>query len=99
MSGRPPFPLGHTRRDCAVTPSSTTAAPQALLVSDRRPENAHALWAAILCPGCARLFTPARPNQRHCTASCRAQASRTAETVRRWQVLERLDPGDPGRAE
>lgn len=54
---------------------------------------------AIGCPGCGQLFTPKRPNQRHCRAACRKLAERKAAAARQATILERLDPGDPGRAE
>jgi len=69
------------------------------LTPNRRPESARALLAAIQCPGYARMFTPSRLNQRHCTPSCRAQASRIIAVARRERLLEQLDPGDRGRAE
>ncbi len=54
---------------------------------------------ALPCLGCGRLFTPRRVGQRHCSARCRATASRQREADRLTDLLERLRPDDAGRPE
>jgi hypothetical protein len=66
---------------------------------DRGPRTVRTLSNGILCPGCGRTFTPTRPNHRHCKPACRKRAERKIEEQRRLALLERLDPGDPGRPE
>jgi len=64
-----------------------------------RGQSVRTLSSSILCLGCNRAFTPARPNQRHCQAACRKRAARNDEAQRRQALLDRLDPCDPGRPE
>jgi hypothetical protein len=66
---------------------------------DRASESVRTLSTGGLCAGCGGAFVLARPDQRHCRPSCRRLAARNAEAERRRKLLERLDPGDPGRAE
>lgn len=38
------------------------------------PQKRSKAFAGATCPGCGELFTPTRPNQRHCRPSCRRRA-------------------------
>lgn len=66
---------------------------------DRPSEGVRTLSMGIQCAGCGVTFTPHRTNQRHCRPACRKLAERKAEASRRRDLLDRLDPGDPGRPE
>jgi len=72
---------------------------EASVMSDRSSGSARALSTGILCEGCGRQFIPSRHDQRCCRRACRAAASRNRREQRLADVLERLDPVDPGRPE
>lgn len=61
----------------------------------RLQESVRTLSIGILCPGCERRFTPARPNQVHCRPSCRAAAFRRRDETRRGKLFEETDLGRP----
>ena len=70
------------------TPTRTP--PQASSSERRSAQSARAPLEAIPCQGCRRIFTPRRPNQRHCSGRCRAAASRHRDVRRLRCLLERL---------
>jgi hypothetical protein len=87
--------------------------PVSLAAHETRARGARAPLAPILCAGCHRSFVPGRIQQRHCSAGCRARASRSrvaeanhteiarlrGEVRRLRELLERLRPDDPRRSE
>jgi uncharacterized OB-fold protein len=76
-----------------------TPDPQVAPTEEVAGERARTRLGSIPCQGCGRAFTPQRPWQRHCSARCRAAASRRREIDRLTDLLERLRPDDPGRPE
>ena len=55
--------------------------------------------SSAICDGCGERFHPTRPWHRTCSAACRKAAYRQQVKQRRAELLERLLPSDPGRAE
>ena len=62
-------------------------------------QKAHVRFAPRVCEGCGQQFVPEREAQRHHNSACRAAASPQRKSVRMIALLDRLDPGDPGRPE
>ena len=73
--------------------------PEPVARHDVASETARAVSRGVSCPGCGTLLTPSRPNQRHCSDRCRAEASRRRKEDRLPEWLRRALPDDPGRAE
>lgn len=53
----------------------------------------------IPCEGCGGVFVPRRASQRYCGPACRPLAQRRRAANRLRELLERVLPDDPGRAE
>ena len=77
----------------------TRSTPQVVPPEERAAASVRTLTRGIPCEGCGTQFTPWRTSQRFCRPACRPLAQRRREAERLPEVLGRLLPNDPGRAE
>ena len=74
-------------------------ASQAVASDQRAGESVRTPARAISCEGCGALFTSRRLFQRFCRPACRPLAQRHRKAEQQAELLARLLPDDPGRAE
>ncbi len=75
------------------------AGPQVALEEEVAGESVRTPPRGMSCEGCSELFVPGRASQRYCRPACRPLAQRHRQAERLSQLLERVLPDDPGRAE
>src|SRR2546427_4704843 len=93
---RPTFSEAYVRYSEGLNRRYAGAGPHTFQVASRQRTCA---LPVRRCVGCGELFVPRRPAQLHCKPACRAEAARQRDRKRIADLLGRLDPCDPGRAE